>query len=379
MVTIIIVTILTFFVIYGPQPLLPLLAQTYGVSRPEAALFITVTMFPLSLAPITYGYVLEAVPAARLLRLSVLVLGLTTLAFGLADEFYLLVGLRFVQGLLLPAVLTSLMTYLSAWGQGHQMQRVMSIYVAATIAGGYFGRLLSGLSATFFDWHVFFLLLAAALLVMVLPLGRLRVEAEIHGARPSPRLLLTTLQNPVYMRLYGIIFGMFFIFAGMMNFLPFRLVELWGNPSELLTGLMYTGYLVGLFTSLGSGWFIARLGSEQRVMRLGLTLYLLALLATIWAGGWALFGLLFLFCGAMFLVHATAAGWLNRLATRQKGIVNGLYISAYYSGGVLGSYLPGLVYERFSWSAFILLLAAMAVGALAVAWRMRPVRGSALV
>ncbi len=136
MLTIIVVTILTFFVIYGPQPLLPLLAETYGVSRPQAALLITVTMFPLSLAPITYGYVLEAVPAARLLRLSVLVLGVTTLAFALANLFPLLVGLRFVQGLLLPAVLTSLMTYLSAWGQGRQMQRVMSVYVAATIAGG---------------------------------------------------------------------------------------------------------------------------------------------------------------------------------------------------------------------------------------------------
>ncbi|GAB4435078.1 MAG: MFS transporter [Anaerolineae bacterium] len=379
MLTIIVVTILTFFVIYGPQPLLPLLAETYGVSRPQAALLITVTMFPLSLAPITYGYVLEAVPAARLLRLSVLVLGVTTLAFALANLFPLLVGLRFVQGLLLPAVLTSLMTYLSAWGQGQQMQRVMSVYVAATIAGGYFGRLLSGLSATFFDWHTFFLLLALALLAMVLPLGRLRVQAEIHGARPSPRLLLDALRHPVYLRVYAIIFGMFFIFAGMMNFLPFRLVELWGSPSQLLTGLMYTGYLVGVFTSLGSGWFIERLGGEQPVLRLGIGLYLLVLLATIGVGGWGLFGLLFLFCGAMFLVHATAAGWLNRLAERQKGIVNGLYISAYYGGGVLGSYLPGLLYERFSWTVFILSLAMVACGVLLLAWRMQPGRRPAPV
>jgi YNFM family putative membrane transporter len=131
---------------------------------------------------------------------------------------------------------------------------------------------------------------------------------------------------------------------------------------------MYTGYLVGLGTSLGSGWFIERLGSERQVLRLGVLAFLLVLLATMGAGGWSLFGLLFLFCGAMFLVHATAAGWLNRLATRQKGIVNGLYISAYYTGGVLGSYLPGLVYERFSWAAFIVVLAVVAAGALLVAW-----------
>jgi YNFM family putative membrane transporter len=48
--TIVVVTILTFFVIYGPQPLLPLLAQTYGVSRTDTALLITVTKGAKNLA-----------------------------------------------------------------------------------------------------------------------------------------------------------------------------------------------------------------------------------------------------------------------------------------------------------------------------------------
>ena len=140
MLIVILVTILTFFVIYGPQPLLPLMAKTFDLTSSEAALLITTTMFPLSLAPITYGYVLEAVPAVRLLRLSVLALGLSTIVFGLANSFPALVGLRFIQGLLLPAVLTSLMTYLSKVREDHQLQRVISIYIAATISGGYLQR-----------------------------------------------------------------------------------------------------------------------------------------------------------------------------------------------------------------------------------------------
>jgi YNFM family putative membrane transporter len=365
--TIVVVTILTFFVIYGPQPLLPLLAETYNVTRTDTALLITVTMFPLSLAPITYGYVLEAVPAVRLLRLSVLVLAVATLAFGLANSFPALLGLRFFQGLLLPAVLTSLMTYIANLRNGQQLQQLMSVYIAATITGGYLGRLLSGLNATFFDWHLFFLLLSAALLATVIPLGRLDTQAEIHGARPTPRLLLTTLRTGSLARIYGIIFCMFFIFAGLMNFIPFRLVELWGNPSELMVGLIYTGYLVGLVTSLGSAWIITRLGGEQRTLQAGVTIYLAVLLATAFAGGWGLFGLLFLFCGAMFLVHATAAGWLNRQTTAGTGVANGVYISAYYLGGVLGSYLPGLIYQRYNWPAFILSLVAVGVIALVLA------------
>jgi YNFM family putative membrane transporter len=367
--SVILVTILTFFVIYGPQPLLPLLAKTYDLTSSEAALLITVTMFPLSLAPITYGYVLEAVPAVRLLRLSVLALGLSTIVFGLADSFPALVGLRFIQGLLLPAVLTSLMTYLSKVGEERQLQRVISIYIAATISGGYLGRLLSGLSATFFNWNVFFLLVGTALLMTIILLGRLKVQAPIFGAKPTPRLLVSALRTGSFVRLYGIIFCMFFIFAGFMNFIPFRLVELWGQPSELLTGLIYTGYLAGLFTSLGSAQIINRLGNEKQALRLGIGVYLLTLFLTAGAGGWGLFGLLFIFCGAMFLVHATAAGWLNRMASSGKGIANGLYISAYYFGGVLGSYLPGLVYQRYNWTIFILALIAVGLIALALSWQ----------
>jgi len=37
--------------------------------------------------------------------------------------------------------------------------------------------------------------------------------------------------------------------------------------------------------------------------------------------------------------------------------VNGLYISSYYGGGMLGSFLPGFVYQGGSWGSFILLLA----------------------
>ncbi len=363
---ILLVTMLTFFVIYAPQPLLPLLAQTFDISRTEAALLITAVMVPLSLAPVTYGYVLGTMPAMRLLKRSVLGLALSTIAIGLANAFGWLLVLRVAQGILLPAILTSLMTYLSVQGHGQDMQRLMSGYIAATILGGYLGRLLSGFSATFFDWHIFFLVLGFALLLAMLPLGRHPADARISGVRPTPREILGALNTGPFLRVYTIIFCMFFVFAAMMNFLPFRLAELLGEPSELLTGLMYTGYLVGIATSLGSGWIIKQLGGEQRTLQAGIAIYLGVVLLAAFAGGWGLFGLLFVFCGAMFLVHATAAGWLNRLAGGNQGIINGVYISAYYSGGVLGSYLPGLVYEHYSWQAFVGVLAIVVVLALVI-------------
>ena len=62
---------------------------------------------------------------------------------------------------------------------------------------------------------------------------------------------------------------------------------------------------------------------------------------------------MFLFCGTLFLVHSLASGYLNSEIPRNKGMVNGLYVAFYYAGGMFGSSLPGFVYHRYGWSAFI--------------------------
>jgi len=62
---------------------------------------------------------------------------------------------------------------------------------------------------------------------------------------------------------------------------------------------------------------------------------------------------LFIFCGAMFLVHSIAAAWVNTVAGEKRRLVNALYLTFYYLGGVLGSVLPGLVYESMGWNYFI--------------------------
>jgi YNFM family putative membrane transporter len=87
---------------------------------------------------------------------------------------------------------------------------------------------------------------------------------------------------------------------------------------------------------------------------------ILATLATPWVG--VLFAAMFLFCGAMFLVHTTASGLVNQMAgSHHRGLTNGLYVSFYYAGGSIGSFVPGIIYQQFGWSAFLLLLAVICI------------------
>ena len=74
-------TVFAYVILYSPQPLLPFLAGTFGVDKSQAALLITVTMLPMSIAPLSYGYLLESLSATKLLRWAILLLAVTVLAF----------------------------------------------------------------------------------------------------------------------------------------------------------------------------------------------------------------------------------------------------------------------------------------------------------
>jgi MFS family permease len=82
--------------------------------------------------------------------------------------------------------------------------------------------------------------------------------------------------------------------------------------------------------------------------------------------GAAIFATMFFICGGMFFVHATAMGTMNKLASEHRAIANGLYISIYYAGAALGSWLPGLIYQEFGWGAFTVTLTAAIVGAVII-------------
>ncbi|MBN1959033.1 MAG: MFS transporter [Desulfuromonadales bacterium] len=370
---IIFTTILALSVLYAPQPLLPVLSFEFNVSREAAAALTTVTFIPLALAPLAYGYLLETVSPIRVLKIAVPILALSEVFFAASSSFSLLIVIRLIQGLLVPAILTSLMTYLSGRSTADTVQRSMAIYIAATIFGGFIGRATSGLIANLCGWRFSFLALAVTLIIGFITLFRLPETADLKMTRPKPRALFQVLSQPGFLPIYLSVFCLFLIFAAVMNFLPFRLTELSDQANELRIGLMYSGYMMGIVTSLGAPKFISWVKGEIRTIRIGLVCLALTLLGLAWTQIWVLFGMIFLHCAAMFLVHSTASGLVNRMAGNEyRGLTNGLYVAFYYAGGSVGSFVPGIVYRYFGWNGFIaLLLSICALGYFCIS-RSRP-------
>ena len=181
------------------------------------------------------------------------------------------------------------------------------------------------------------------------------------------------LRKPGFLTTYAVVALLFFVFSGMLNLLPFRLAELEGGYSPFRAGAMYCGYLMGIITCLTSHRLSRRLGGPARTMALGGAVVIGAAGLFALPAQEAVFASVFVLCAGMFMAHSVAPGVLNCAEAEHKGLVNGLYISFYYSGGALGTYLPGLVLARFGFSAAAGVLAAAAVLGMLAALSLRRV------
>ena len=364
-------TVIGFAVLYATQPLLPLFAQEWGRSIDDIALLTTATMIPLALGPLLYGYVLEHVSTKHLLTAAFSVLTLAQFALVTGPDYPLFLALRTLQGLMLPAIFTALMTYSSAAGGQHKTRKNITIYIAATILGGYCGRVISGLLTDLFDWQSAFLFWAIAASLATWATTRLASDPRLRLGKVKLAEIRALARRPVYAEGLASAFLLFFVFAAMLNFLPFHMRDNDPGISQSEIALVYTGYLVGIAISLASLRLIQLFGGERRTLVVGSLVYLAGTAAFALPGNHLAYLSMLVFAAGMFTLHSVLSAFLNHLETERKGLINGLYVSFYYTGGALGSYLPGFLYQAHGWSLFVLFLLALLMLLTLLSWLLR--------
>jgi YNFM family putative membrane transporter len=301
-----------------------------------------------------------------MLLITIGILSLLQAAFGTAESYGLLIANRLLQGACVPAILAALTSYLAYTVDREHIQKAMTWFVAANIMGGFVGRVLSGWVATNAGWRYAFFLIALALGGCFVAVSRMKADSRMSASSVNLSAIVPILRNGNIARLYAVAFTIFFAFMALLTFLPFRLKEIDPSYSAFIIGMMYSGYIMGIIVSAGATRIIGFFGGERRAMTIGLATFALSMLLVNVPSGAAIFVIMFFMCGGMFFVHATAMGTMNKLATEHRAVANGLYISIYYAGAALGSWLPGLIYQDFGWGAFTGVLTAAIAGAVLI-------------
>ncbi len=334
-------------VMYATQPLQPLLANEFEISIVKASSFTAVIMLFLAISPIIYGYILESVKTKKVLAIASIVLFITNLALGFANSYELFLIIRTIEAMVIPAILTACMAILASDKENIKLN--MSIYVASTVFGGLVGRVFSGFIAEEFGWRIVFFSLSFALLIGLYFIKKLSFEGDANLVKPTINDITNILKDKRFIVIYSLMFTIFFVFAGLLNILPFRIKELVPNTSETQIGLLYLGYGMGILISLTIHKIVNIFKKELRTIIAGTIIFIISTLLFLSKDALFLFSMVFLFCVGMFTVHTISTRIANSLRASQKALTSGMYLTFYYLGGAFGSLIPSMFYDRFGW------------------------------
>lgn len=345
--------IVVLSVMYATQPIQPLLAKEFNITVIEASQFTAIILLFMAISPIIYGYILEKMCPKKMLINASIILFFTNICLALSESFETFMFFRTCEALVVPAILTSLMSILASIDK-ENIKFNMSIYVASTVFGGLVGRIFSGFIATTFSYTYVFYSLSFALLLSIYFIKKLDFTGETNVLKPKVEDIKNILKDRRFVLIYFLMFSIFFVFAGVLNVLPFRVKEISSDFSEFKISLLYLGYGMGILVSLNSKKIVNFFKGDINTILLA-TLFFTIICATLFVDDILyLFLLLFLFCIGMFTVHTVSTQLANSMKSSQKSLTSGMYLSFYYMGGAMGSFFPSFIYKNFGWDIMIL-------------------------
>lgn len=360
---------------YVTQPVLPLLSREFGVTPATAGLTILAVVLAIAIASTFYGPLSDALGRKRVMVWTTALLAMPTLACAAAPSLPALIALRSVQGVLIPGMSGVAVAYVGDAFDARRMRAVVGGYIAATVAGGLVGRVLSGWVAARAGWRTAFVVFSATTLV-----GAVAMAVALPSLPPRARTRWGTAYGGMLRHLRdrrllaGFLVGgtLFFGFLGIFTYLPYRLTA---APFSLTTGAVSSVYLVyvaGLIASPAAGKLSETIG-QVRLMQIGLAVAAAGAILSLADALPTIVAALVVLCAGMFVGQAVAPSYVNQAAREAKGGASALYLSFYYLGATLGSVLPGFAWQRWRWHGVVAsAVTAFAVGFAAITWLRGP-------
>ncbi|WP_298188802.1 MFS transporter [uncultured Pseudomonas sp.] len=357
----------TFALLYCVQPLLPLLAQHFAVSAAGSSLALSLTTLSLALCLLVSGALAESWGRKPVMAIALGLASVLGIACALVESWDHLLWLRALLGLALSGLPALAMAYVGEEFEPEALPAAMGLYIGGTALGGLLGRLLAGLLSDLGGWPLALAgiagmgLLALGLFIWLLPPSR-HFTAQSLSLRGLLHNFAAHLSNGELRRLFLMAFLLMGGFVALFNYVGFRLAAAPFNLSSSLIGLLFTVYLVGIFSAGWAGRLVPRLGARQ-VMQgaIGIMLLGVALCATPWLSA-AVAGL-GLFTLGFFAAHAVASGQVGQRASVAKAQASALYLCAYYLGSSVIGYAAGYIWEHAGWLPMLAVLAALFVAA----------------
>ena len=331
------------------DPLLPLIAEDYGVTTGAAAGAVTAFALAYGLLQVVCGPLGDRYGRYRTVAGAAFVSAFGSLACALAPDLGSLILARFVAGATIGAFIPLSLAWIGDSFPYAERQPVLARFLIGQMVGIGFGTALAGGLAEHFGWRAIFVLLAAVLLAIA---ALLALEARRHPA-PALRASITQslarmprlLAEPSFRGLVATgFFEGFFIF-GALAFVALHFQRRFG------LGPGAAGTLVAVYAIGGLCYAAVAPRALRRLGEIGLATLggaaLAAGYAVLASSPWltlTAFGLVAV-GGGFYMFHTTVQAKVTLVAPESRGAAAALFATFLFMGQAIGAWLASRVVD----------------------------------
>jgi len=324
------------------DPVLPHVADEFGVSIATAAGFSAVFAFTFAIVQPVLGAAADLFGKARLMIVCLVLLGLANILGAMSTSFPLLFATRILAGIGSGGVFPIALGLTSDLVGPEKRQVAIGRTLAGAMTGNLLGASASGVIGDFLGWRG--VLAVLGLLVVV---ASVAVAVGFRGAalKHNPAKMdlgqlrqgyRTIFANPNAKVCYSAVFIEGCCVLGLFPYLASFLFEL-GESSLAIAGIVIAGFAVGgLFYTLSVSRFLPRLGVSG-MMIAGAALVGLQLAAIAFGPAWKIQAVSMLFMGlGFYMIHGSLQVFASELSVEARATALSLHSFFFFMGQTIG-------------------------------------------
>lgn len=350
-----------FSVMYGLQPLMPMLSNDFHVSASVASGVISSVTAGLALCLIPAGSVARRFGLKKVMTIALASTAMFSLLAISSSNFTQLLLWRGLLGVALAGFPAVGMAYLSEEIESKSLGRAIGIYIAGNALGGLLGRLIAAIVADYTSsWRVSLACLGLLSLGVAIIFWRLLPNAKSIEVKPlNAKALVCDIkllwQDEALPWLFLQSFLLMGCYVSFYSYLNYRLVSPPFSLSHSSLGFIALMNGVGMLASTCAGRWADQCG-RPKVMVWMVAMMMLSLVVTLSSNLIILVVAVAVFTFGFFGAHAVGSGWVGQRPLKAKALAASFYLSAYYMGASWMAPLVGIVWGYGGWGGVITVL-----------------------
>ena len=327
------------------DPVIPQIASGLNVATTTAALLSTGFTLPYALVQPVLGALADMFSKTRLIAVCMLVVGIATIACGLATNFEMLMILRVIAGVAAGGVFPIALAVAGDRVPVQQRQVAIGRLLFAAMTGNLLGASGAGVIGDVVGWRgVFFVTGAIDLVALAVAIPGFRSMNESPGRFdlstfiPNYRAVFI---NPLAKYCFGAVFIEALFLFGVFPYMAVLLRES-GATRASIAGVVIAGFGIGgVIYTLMVAWLVAHI-SEQRLMATGGMVMGACLLVIALRMPWPIEFMNFMLMGfGFYLLHGCIQVYVTELAPSARGSATAGHSMFFFLGQAVGPVVYG--------------------------------------